>query len=343
MDNFDYVVDKVLKVINSNIKKKTTPYDATGTVTRIDGNTAWVHFENGVDETPVVKSIDCNKGDKVRIRISGGAAYLSGNETAPPTDDRTALAAKGVADSATILADNAHTAAESAIEYANEAKSAAKDARGYANEARESADEARGQAREARISAENANEYAIRAYANLGAVESVVETLEWITAHGTMTSTQDLDPPETSLNPSHVYFVEDDNGEYEVGNDRYSLVKEPKSDDIADYYLLTINESLNNYVAIHLALTDDGLKIVNTDNSDYHMLITPSAVQIKDKTGGVIATYSDSITLGVGNVVTTVTNQAMTCENIYFRYLYPTGTSLVLEARANGHFSIKPI
>lgn len=120
-----------------------------------------------------------------------------------------------------------------------------------ANEYALSAQEA---ATEASAQATQASEYAARALGNLSTVQSVAETLNWITAHGTMTLTSD-----TALDPSHVYFVRDNNGDYEVGNYHYSVVTEPDVADIATYYELSINESLNNYVGTHLAVTSEGL------------------------------------------------------------------------------------
>ena len=118
MNYLDYVVDKVLKVIRRDLTKKTTGYDAIGTVRRIDGNTAWVHFDNGVDETPVKKSINCKKGDKVRVRISNGTAFIVGNETAPPTDDTKANKAQVTADDAWKEAEQAHGLAQDASDTA---------------------------------------------------------------------------------------------------------------------------------------------------------------------------------------------------------------------------------
>ena len=66
---------------------RTAPYDTPGTVTRIEGSTAWVHFPGGVDETPVRHTIAAKPGDVVQIRVSGGSAWIVGNATAPPTDD----------------------------------------------------------------------------------------------------------------------------------------------------------------------------------------------------------------------------------------------------------------
>ena len=75
-------------------KKKVTGYDATATVKRVEGKTAWVSIPGGVDETPVRMSINVKAGDKVNVRIAGGQAWITGNDSAPPTDDKTANEAK---------------------------------------------------------------------------------------------------------------------------------------------------------------------------------------------------------------------------------------------------------
>ena len=80
--------------------KQPSPYDTTAEVTRIDGNTAWVHIPGGVDETPVQMSVNARAGDTVRVRVGGGTAWLVGNDTAPPTDDKKANEAQGTADEA---------------------------------------------------------------------------------------------------------------------------------------------------------------------------------------------------------------------------------------------------
>lgn len=68
-------------------KPKTAPYDTEAKVVRVEGSTAWVHIPGGVDETPVAMTINASAGDTVRVRVSGGTAWLIGNDTAPPTDD----------------------------------------------------------------------------------------------------------------------------------------------------------------------------------------------------------------------------------------------------------------
>ena len=88
---------ELAQVINDLNKGGTKPYDTSAVVKRVEGNTAWVHIDQGVEETPVEMTIACKAGDTVKVRLSGGMAYLLGNNTAPPTDDRTALEALGTA------------------------------------------------------------------------------------------------------------------------------------------------------------------------------------------------------------------------------------------------------
>lgn len=70
------------------LKPNNTGSDYTATVTRVDGATAYVRI-TGADimDTPVAMSIDCKAGDKVRVRVANGKAWITGNDTAPPTND----------------------------------------------------------------------------------------------------------------------------------------------------------------------------------------------------------------------------------------------------------------
>lgn len=80
----------LLEAVGASGKEKTKPYDTAAKVIRVEGKTAWVHIDGGVDETPVKLTIDAKPGDAVRVRVSGGQAWLTGNESAPPTDDTVA-------------------------------------------------------------------------------------------------------------------------------------------------------------------------------------------------------------------------------------------------------------
>lgn len=258
-------VDKLAKaILNSNADRSTKPYDTEAIVTMVDGDTAYVHIPDGVAETPAKMVVNAKEGDSVRVRVAGGRAYVTGNATAPPTDDTTALKAESAASRASraaniadMKAEAASKAADSATKDAAVAHKAADSAVADAAVAKEAADVAQTSANTALASAQNASEYASRALNGLSTVQNVTETLNWITQHGTMTLTTD-----TALDPTHVYFVQDNDGDYIVGNTHYSLVIEPDIADISTYYELSIDESLNNYVATHLAVDSEGLWIL---------------------------------------------------------------------------------
>jgi len=75
-------------------RSRPAPYDAAAVVTRVDGSTVWVKLAGSDIETPIKRTIDAKAGDSVQVRVSGGAAWINGNQTAPPTDDTLAKEAK---------------------------------------------------------------------------------------------------------------------------------------------------------------------------------------------------------------------------------------------------------
>ena len=97
-----------IKAITDNTDKS---YDTPATVLRVDGDTVWVHIDGGADETPVSKTINCEQGETVQVRIANGSAFLVGNASAPPTDDKTANVAHFVAEQADIKAVKAEETA----------------------------------------------------------------------------------------------------------------------------------------------------------------------------------------------------------------------------------------
>ena len=264
-------------------RKATSPYDTTATVVRVDDKTAWVHISGGVDETPVRRTVDAKIGDEVQVRVGGGKAWITGNASSPPTDDTRAIKADTNATIAKNIADSAFNSAETAADAAGRAITSATQAANAAASAQTSANNAQ-------TSANNAAEYASRALGGLSTVQSVSETLTWITQHGTMTLTTDV-----ALDPTHVYFVRDNNGNYTVGSYRYSIVTEPDVDDISTYYELTIDESLNNYVGTHLALTDEGLWLLPASSSTNKVLIATGAGSVYTVAGTYLIDSSGSI------------------------------------------------
>lgn len=90
MGEFTKLAQKVISVARGDEKKKPSPYDTKAVVNRIDytEKKAYVRFYGGIDETPVDLTINCSRGDTVQVRVGGGRAWLTGNLTAPPTDDK---------------------------------------------------------------------------------------------------------------------------------------------------------------------------------------------------------------------------------------------------------------
>lgn len=252
-------MNKIIKDIKEalNTDNKTKAYDTQAKVIRSEGQTLWVHIPGGVDETPVKKTINAKAGDTVQVRVSGGSAWLVGNESAPPTDDTRAIVAETTAITANENATIAAQAAESAVESANVASAAAASAQTSASNAL--------------TAAQSAQTSADSALVSLSTVEDVVGVLNWITAHGTMTLTSDV-----AINPAHVYFVVDPTGDYVVGGTHYSIVAEPKVEDISTYYELSVDESVQNYVATHVVVDTEGLWLI-PDSGGNKVLIATGA------------------------------------------------------------------
>lgn len=100
---FKQIKNDLMEALAAN-KPKTAPYDTEAQVVRVEGSTAWVHIPGGVDETPVAMTINASAGDTVRVRVGNGTAWLVGNDTAPPTDDHTAIIASRQAAQAAAIA-----------------------------------------------------------------------------------------------------------------------------------------------------------------------------------------------------------------------------------------------
>jgi len=115
---------ELLDAINTISQSKDRSCDTPATVLRVEGDTVWVHIDGGADETPVQKTINCEQGETVQVRISNGNAFLVGNASAPPTDDKTAKVAHFVAEQAEIEAATAQNKAIEAQATAEAAQAA---------------------------------------------------------------------------------------------------------------------------------------------------------------------------------------------------------------------------
>lgn len=100
MSKIDDLAKLIVDIIEKKDSKKPRALDTVGTVTRVDGDYAWIRLAGSEEETPVKETITVKKGDKVQVRASKGSAWIVGNETAPPTDDTLAKKAMSQANKA---------------------------------------------------------------------------------------------------------------------------------------------------------------------------------------------------------------------------------------------------
>jgi hypothetical protein len=129
-----------------------------------------------------------------------------------------------------------------------------------------------------------ANAAANGAVTSLGVVEDIAGTLTWLADHGTYTLAQD-----TAIDPNKTYWtLDEDSG-------TYSAVASPTASGLAGYYELSIDETVTQYVASHLALTDSGLYLT-TDGDAGRLLLSSKGVTLYGADGNAAATFGDSIT-----------------------------------------------
>lgn len=259
-------------------KNKPQPYDTQATVTRIEGNTAWVAIPGGVDETPVQRTINAKTGDVVQVRVSGGTAFLVGNGTAPPTDDTRAVMAEQTAENAFKSALAASEAADQAIASAAIAAEAAEAAETSATTAKQAAD---------------------RSLAQLTIVEDVAGTLSWIAENGEYVLTTD-----TSVVEGTVYFVYDSTAE------DYSPVIDPDPEanpSEEGWYVLDISDSQSEFIMKHLAVTSRGLWVlpdgIGTASDpqygvNYKTLLADDGMYVYNGIGELVAKYSTAVQIG---------------------------------------------
>ena len=112
-----------------------------GTVTRVDPDgTAWVQIGQNAEPTPCQRDMACHVGDSVTVRIADHKATVTGNASAPATDDHAANEAHGVAERAQESAEVAQDKAQGAQKAAAAAATNARAAETAAQEAKQAAE-----------------------------------------------------------------------------------------------------------------------------------------------------------------------------------------------------------
>ena len=323
----DKIKSDFVEAMNAS-QRKTSAYDTEAEVVRIEGNTAWVHIGGGVTETPVQLTINAQKGDKVQVRVSNEGAWIMGNATAPPTDDKKAdkadakaVEAKYIAVVAASAAVKADAAAQDAVTSAETARTAARIVEGIASRAQESAT--------------SAYDSANMALTQLGVVEDVVGVLDLLAKNGVYEQTTDLEVvpdkwyfERTGTAPDYKYSIAPSvsftyflTSDVSIDQDKtyytrsgsgttddpyyYTVVDSPVVADIGTYYentnqnyyvLTSIDSAIQNYVSSHLVLAGDSLFLQNSNTR--LELNTQTGMTLYDQTGAKVAKYGTDAVIG---------------------------------------------
>lgn len=321
--------DLIREANTSTEKKLTAMTSVRGTVTLVGDEKVSVDVGGGhvIPCTPTVK---CHVGDRVVVETLENTATVTHNLSAQAATDEEVVEALNRAEQAAEAADDAVSSAHEASEAASAAQTAASAASTAAGQAQAQAQAAEADAQAASRSASEAMQQAGNAYSSaqsalasavsasrsaddalvqLSVVQDVAGTLEWISDHGTFSHTEDQ-----SVQEGKVYFT------YNSETQDYEPVVEPRDDDIASYFELSLTDSQTDYIMSHLAVTSRGLWVLpggkgssttpasgeSQDDSDarqatgYKMLLASDGQYLYDGNGALVVKYGASIELGAG-------------------------------------------
>ena len=225
--------------------------------------------------------------------INDAASYAVGKaEYAATKADEASASAAQAAQSASAAAQSASQASASASSASQSATSAATSA----SNAETSARSAAASASSAAADAESANYYANSALTELGIVEDVIGTLDWISQHATYKASTD-----TTVVGGKYYFTRSGT----APNYTYTVVTNPTGNPSAQHYyeIDSIDEAVSNYVGTHLALTNEGLWVQNDSNA-YKILLSSTGMKVYDPQGALVSTFGESITFSANRVQT---------------------------------------
>lgn len=285
----------------------------SATVSRIDDDgTVWVNVAGGTIDTPTAsKSSEVEVGDVVTVEWRTNKIYIAGNNTNPSAG---LVRVTEVEQSA----NQARTAALAAVQDAGTARQAAESALADAESAHESA--------------ESAIQSANTAIVQLGTIEDVVGTLNWISEHGDFEATADRQVDSNKRYYEQTFdYVKTSDSTIVAGKDYYTrsgsgtdedpyvftLVADPVISELDDYYeiasagyeyyplvegdpqelglyeLVSIDSAVTNYISKHLALTNSGLWLTG-DDSDYKILLDDHGLYIYGP-NGLVSSFGEDI------------------------------------------------
>lgn len=274
------VASDLYKALTESDERKPKAGDVKATVIREEGNTVWVKFPGGEDETPVQKTNNATIGDEVMVRTADGRAWILGNNTSPATDDTTAnkaahqaIEAFDVATFATASAEVAKTAADSALRSAETAQEAAdrsqeilegmqqaaEDADTTLTAIYQDAKRANDNADAAQASADESKNYAYMAMSQLGIVEDVVGVLELVAKNGVyeLTSDETVTADKWYFTESYEYSIVEtptgnpnEQGWYEISEIEYGLSNDTEVSSGKNYYIRSGDDPNYEYTLV---------------------------------------------------------------------------------------------
>lgn len=160
-------------------------------------------------------------------------------------------------------ASAARTAASEAVDSARIAGIAAEEAVTQARSATQSAQTASQQAANAQASANSATISANNALSGLATLENVVDTVNWFAQHKTRST-------DTTVVPGKTYYI------YNEITGTLSVVEPEGTENPDQEGWYELSHVISNYIASHVAETDDGLSVIGLSNG-WRILISSGA------------------------------------------------------------------
>lgn len=330
-------IEEFISAIKPAEKKTNTTYSAV--VSRVDNiGTVWVRLSGSNVETPTAStSSEIEPNDDVTVEWRNNKLYIVGNTSNPSAGSIRVTAAEQAA-------NQARTAAQSALQDAGIA--------------RQAAEQAQADAGVAKSSAESASRSATSALTQLGVVEEVVDTINWLAEHGQYSITDDVfaqsdklyykrlyiyeKTEDSSIDPTKTYYTRSGSGTDEDPY-VYTEVENPVAADIGNYYEYIATNSYSVYDVpedgnphelglyqldgVDEAVTNyiashialtDSGLWVTADESGYKILISSDGIRLYSPEG-VISTFGENIEFNSS------TSQRIGGDNEYIEFDHATG------------------
>lgn len=156
-------------------------------------------------------------------------------------------------------------------------------------------------------SAESMSGYYERSYDMSGAYERSYDMSGLYERTAASTSYVEVAEPVAADMGDYYEMAYDMSGLYELTDAHYVEVVSPVAADMGDYYeagnpktqgLYVLDESVRNFLAAHLAMTEDGLYVASSQDDAYRLLAATDGIYIYDADKNLVGKYSDTMQLG---------------------------------------------